>query len=99
MLLTISTWLGLRSDGPRPMIIRVGEPSDTARTVELVARWRVSGKEVVSRRRLYVSDGMCLLAWTRDAGSVEIEVCLPAGSQRLTVQRGEYHGQVLDARL
>ncbi len=101
MMLTLSSWFGLRTglpETPRPMLIRVGEPTDPERTVELFTRWHVGKKEVTTTRRLYVSDGMCLLAWTRDARAVSIEVRLPTGIQHLTVEREGYYGQVLDVR-
>jgi hypothetical protein len=96
MLLALSSWLGFRSapSAPRPMLLRVGS---ALRAVDVSARWRLGGgREVTTSRRLYVSDGMCLLAWARDARTVEVEVKLPEGARSVVVDRARYVGEALD---
>jgi len=102
MLLTLSTtlsgWLGFRpaNSAPRPMLIRLPRLVAALRTVRVNARWRVSaGQELSTSQQLYVSDGVCLLAWARDARSVTIEMELP-DTPTLVVNRGAYQGEVLE---
>lgn len=102
MLVTLSTtlsgWLGFRpSNGaPRPMLIRLPRLVAALRTVRVNARWRVSaGRELTTSQKLYVSDGVCLLPWARDARSVTIELDVP-DAHTLVVDRGAYQGEVLE---
>ena len=99
---TVSGWLGLRpSNGaPRPMLIRLPRVVAALRTVRVNARWRVgAGQELTTSQKLYVSDGVCLLPWARDARSVTIDMeftCPPLAVESLVVNRSAYQGEVLE---
>lgn len=76
------------------MLLRIG--ATELRTVEVSACWRLAdGREVTTSRRLYISDGMCLLPWARDAREVEVEVRLPEGARSVVVNRARYVGEAL----
>ncbi len=101
MLLTLSTtvsgWLGFgpSNGAPRPMLIRLPRSSAAERTVRVKARWRIAGSERSTSQKLFVSDGVCLLPWARDARSVTIEMDLP-DAPSIVVNRAAYQGEVLE---
>lgn len=82
------------------MLIRLPRLVAPLRTVRVNARWRVgAGQELSTSQKLYVSDGVCLLPWARDARSVTIEMELPDAPSvvpSLVVNRAAYQGEVLE---